>query len=318
MTHNSDRGGVKQVSTGRITFAVRDTGPEDAPAIVLIHGLAQTLFDWPDAFIEALASQHFRVVSFDNRDVGLSSRFDWMGKPPLIRLWASSTFGLPALARPPYTISDMAADTLELLDKMAIQQAHLVGASMGGMIAQRVALEQPARVSSLTCIMSSSGRSRLPAPRPDVAKQLNSGKSSDNLGDAIEESFAFRQLIGGELTEPDKNELHRRIGRATTHGWPVKLGPARQYAAIMADHARADRLQEIRCPTLVLHGALDPLLPQEHGRDIAIRVPGARLVLFPTMGHEITQSNSNLLANEIISHIETAAGCSRTTVPQSG
>lgn len=303
-----DDGGVKGPATehtriGDLSLAWRRDGARSAGApIVLIHGLGQTLADWPDVFIEGLTAGGRQVLRFDNRDIGRSSRLEALGAPPLARLWLAAMLRTPPLARPPYRLADMAADAMGLLDALGVEAAHLVGASMGGMIAQRIACARPERVVSLTLVMSSSGAPGLPGPGREIREEMSRSGGSGDLQAATERALRLRRLLAGELAPSDSAELEERVARSSAYGGPDALGSARQYAAILADRARYRLLPKISSPTLVVHGARDRLLPPAHGADIAARVPGARLIVDPTMGHEISKSGGARLAGIVLTH----------------
>jgi len=284
---------------GRPRLVWQSEGKSADLPVLLIHGLGQTLYDWPTAFVDGLTGAGCRVIRFDNRDVGRSPRFDQLGAPPLLRLWLCSTLRLPQWVKPPYSVADMAADAVALLDALNIPAAHLVGASMGGMIAQHIALTHPQRVRSLTLIMSSSGAPGLPSPRDDVQRAL-SGREPGDLPAAIASALAFRRLIAGALQADDLAELEQRVTRSTTYGWPGGTGVARQYAAILADRKRWQQLERITARCLVVHGECDPLLPIAHGRDAAARIAGSRFLPLATMGHEITPSHAIAIVPDIL------------------
>ncbi len=283
----------------------------EAPPVVLIHGLGQTLADWPDTLIDGLVAGGRRVLRFDNRDVGRSSRLDSCGAPPLVRLWLAAALRLPPLARPPYPLADMATDAIGLLDALGVRSAHLVGVSMGGMIAQRIACARPERVASLVLVMSSSGAPGLPPPGRDIREEMSSGVGRADLQAATARALRFRRLLAGELTGADVAELEDRVARSIAYGWPEGLGSARQYAAILADRDRYRRLAGIASPTLVIHGARDRLLPPAHGADIAARISGARLVVDPALGHEISGRDGAALADRILDHAALAETVAR-------
>ncbi|MBR1221295.1 alpha/beta hydrolase [Bradyrhizobium sp. U87765 SZCCT0131] len=288
-----------QPASSRPRLAWQSDGKSSDVPVLLIHGLGQTLHDWPVAFVDGLTGAGCRVIRFDNRDVGRSPRFDHLGAPPLLRLWLCSTLRLPQWVRPPYSVAEMAADAVALLDALDIPAAHLVGASMGGMIAQHIALAHPRRVQSLTLIMSSSGAPGLPSPRSDVQKALSGGEPA-SLPAAIAAATAFRRLIAGPLAADDLAELEQRVARSTAYGWPGGAGVARQYAAILADRARWRQLARIAVRCLVVHGERDPLLPLAHGQDAAGRIPGSRFLPLAAMGHEITPSHASAMVPEIL------------------
>ncbi|MDP3702968.1 MAG: alpha/beta hydrolase [Candidatus Omnitrophota bacterium] len=289
---------MQDPTSGAASLAWQSEGGSSGVPVLLIHGLGQTLQDWPRAFVTGLADTGRRVIQFDNRDVGRSPRYDRLGAPPLLRLWLCSTLRLPQWVMPPYTVSDMASDTVALLDALRIPVAHIVGASMGGMIAQHIAVTHPHRVRSLTLIMSSSGAPGLPPARGDVQRAL-SGREPDNLQTAIASAYAFRHLIAGPLSADDAAELELRVTRSTTYGWPSGAGVARQYAAILADRHRYRLLGQVKARCLVIHGEQDPLLPIAHGRDAVTRISGSRFVPLPVMAHEITPSLSASILPEI-------------------
>lgn len=280
---------------------MHEWGQESAPAIVLVGGLSQTVVDWPAAFVDALTEAGFRVIAFDNRDIGLSTRLTKLGPPPLLRLLISAKLGLSWSPRPQYLLADMADDLAALLEALGVDRAHIVGTSMGGMIAQRLALAHPQRVISLACIMSSSGAPGLPDPRQDVARQMQKGQAH-TLEEETERACSLRFLLAGELSTADRIELGQRVTRSVSRTWPANDGPARQYAAILVDRERWKLLGKLRSPTLVVHGDSDPLLPVEHGRDLASRIRHARFELAPGMGHEIPQSRAEQIAAVLINH----------------
>lgn len=291
-----------------LKLAYRSDGPPSGAPMVLIHGLGQTLVDWPSAFIDKLADAGCRVLRLDNRDVGRSWRMDHLGAPPLLRLWASATLRLPPLARPPYSLADMTADVVGLLDALGVPAVHLVGASMGGMIAQRVAIAHPERVLSLTSIMSSSGAPGLPSPRKEVRAELTREAAPNDPAAAVEKAKRFRRLIGGTLRDGDLAELERRVEQSVAYGWPESDGAARQYAAILADRGRHHLLSQIRSRCLVVHGGQDRFVPPAHGEDTAARIAGSRLVAIGDMGHEITLSSGQIVADEILAHVRAGGG----------
>jgi pimeloyl-ACP methyl ester carboxylesterase len=253
--------------------------------------------------VAALEAAGFRVVCFDNRDVGLSTALDVLGKPNL--LWASLKYKLGMVPAAPYTLEDMASDALGVLDGLQIQQAHVVGVSMGGMIAQRMALAAPQRVLSLTSIMSSSGARGLPQAAPHVMQVLLSRPSGTSTDAVVAHSVRLFQAIGSPAYPTPEAELRARV----LAGVQRSLRPAgtlRQMMAIVADFGRAALLGRITAPTLVIHGKADPLVPFACGEDTARRIPGARLVAIEGMGHDLPSEPVRQILAVLIPHLQAA------------
>ncbi|KAF1022915.1 MAG: Aclacinomycin methylesterase RdmC [Paracidovorax wautersii] len=272
---------------GAVPGALRPDG-QDKPVVLLIMGLGMQLIAWPDVFVDALVAAGFRVVRFDNRDAGLSEDMGRRGVRTPNPLWYAlrSRLGLPA--RPPYTLQDMAEDALGVLDALGIARAHVVGASMGGMVAQRVAITAPHRTISLTSMISTSGAAGLPGPAPQVLKALlrpaTAAERAGNEAALVVRGMRLFQLIGSPDHPFDDVQLRASVGAAVRRSVRAQ-GTLRQLMAVAADTRRADLLAQIRCPALVLHGDADTMLPLACGADTARRIPGARLVVLPGMGH---------------------------------
>jgi pimeloyl-ACP methyl ester carboxylesterase len=275
-------------------------GDPAAPAILLIMGLGMQLLAWPDEFCQRLLARGFRVIRFDNRDVGLSARYGGKRRSNLV--WAMLAARLRLPLRPPYSLSDMADDAIGLLDGLGIAQAHVVGASMGGMIAQLLAARFPQRVLSLTSIMSSSGNRRLEPPKPDALKALLSRPADPHdLEGVIDHLVRVFGTIGSPGFPPDPVELRQRLSRSVRRGY-YPQGVARQLIAVVASGDRRKLLRTIVAPTLVIHGAADPLVPPEAGRDTARNIPGAKLMLIEGMGHDLPPALYERLAEAIAAH----------------
>jgi pimeloyl-ACP methyl ester carboxylesterase len=291
-----------KVGANGLSFEVEDSGPagERAP-VLLVMGLGMQLTAWPQALVDALAAAGHRVIRFDNRDIGLSTWLDHLPVPNL--LWESMKLrcGLPV--RAPYTLADLAADGFGVLDALGVRRAHVVGASMGGMIAQRMALAAPERVCTLTSIMSSSGARRLPGPQPRVLQVLL-GRPKDFGESAVLDHYVrLFQAIGSPGFPEPTEVLRERIRASVRRGGYHPAGSARQLAAIAADTTRADALRHIRVPALVLHGAADPLVPLACGEDTARRIPGAQLVTIPGMGHDLPPGVVERLLPPLLAHL---------------
>lgn len=294
-----------KIVANNIHIEFEDSHPHEAhrPAALLVMGLGMQLIAWPPAFVHALTAAGFRVVRFDNRDIGLSQHFDELGMPNLV--WESMKYRLGWRIRPPYTIEDMARDALGLLDALQIASAHVVGVSMGGMIAQRLALIAPARLSSLTSIMSSSGARGLPEATARVTRALLSRPRSTGLAAQVEHAVRLFKIIGSPAFPISDAELRERVTASMVRS-NHPAGFARQIVAVAADGARAAVLGKITTPTLVLHGRADPLIPFACGQDTARRIPGARLVGIDGMGHDLAPGVVDRLLAELLPHLGSA------------
>ena len=291
----------------RIAYEVE--GAETDPAILLIMGLGTQMTRWPRGLIDGLVDRGFRVIRFDNRDVGLSTRLEDAGAPDLMAVMSAMlTGGSTPVA---YDLSDMAADAVGLLDALEIDRAHVVGGSMGGMIAQIIAATYPERVLSLTLIMSSSGNPALPRASDAVLAML-AGPRPDPADEA---AIIDRVVIGAELMGSPGYPVDPAVRRAAAvedyrRGY-YPAGIARHTAAIVASGDRRPLLARITAPTVVIHGTDDPLVPIEAGRDTAANIPGARLIELPGMGHDLPDE---LVPDVVAAIIQVAT---RATMPVS-
>jgi pimeloyl-ACP methyl ester carboxylesterase len=254
------------------------------PTILLIMGLGAQLTLWPLPFVEALVERGFHFVRYDNRDVGLSTKLD-QARPPRIGMLVLQRL-LRLRPRVPYTIGDMAADAAGLLDALGIEKAHIVGASMGGMIAQIFAATYPDRTLSLTSIMSTTGNPRLSRASREAMDVLVNRPKTDDLEALVAHGIRASQVLAGPAFPVAPEVLEARV-RETIQRSNYPDGFARQLAAIVADGDRRQRLKAIKAPTVVIHGSDDSLVPIDGGRDTAASIPGARLVEVRGMGHNV-------------------------------
>lgn len=254
------------------------------PTILLIMGLGAQLTLWPLPFVEALVERGFHVVRYDNRDVGLSTKLDH-ARPPRIGMLVLQRL-LRLRPRVPYTLGDMAADAAGLLDALGIEKAHIVGASMGGMIAQIFAATYPDRTLSLTSIMSTTGNPRLSRASREAMDVLVNRPKTDDLEAHVAHGVRASQVLAGPAFPVAPDVLEARV-RETIQRSNYPDGFARQLAAIVADGDRRQRLKAITAPTVVIHGSDDSLVPLDGGRDTAASIPGARLVEVRGMGHNV-------------------------------
>ncbi|HEY0383244.1 MAG TPA: alpha/beta hydrolase [Candidatus Elarobacter sp.] len=288
------------VPANGIQLCYETFGDRANPPLVLIMGLATQMIVWDDEFCTLLAARGFWVVRFDNRDIGMSTRFPKARTPGLAELMLAQVTRIKF--RVPYTLRDMAADTVGLMDALNIRRAHVVGASMGGMIAQELAILHPARVRSLTSIMSSTGDPRLPRATPRALAMLGKKVPLDRDGYVREYVATWRVLAGEHF--PFNFERTARQGAAAYDRGINPPGASRQLLAIIASGNRKKALRGLKVPTLVIHGTADPLVPDEHGRDTARTVPGARLLLIEGMGHSFPREVWSRIIDAVAAHAE--------------
>lgn len=283
-----------------IRIEIEDRGDPQRPAFMLIRGLATQLIQWPDALLDALVDAGHRVVVFDNRDVGLSEKFEAFGAPDVHSLTKALATGEAPPA--PYSIEDMAADAVGVLDALGIARAHVAGISMGGMIAQVAAARSPQRWLSLASIMSSSGAPGLPGPTPEAMDALLSQPVDPSDRECVIEHNVRTQRAIESPAYPMTDEEARSYAERAYDRCYCPDGVARQMAAILASGSRLELLASIRLPTLVIHGEADELIPPAAGEDTARRIPGAKLERVPGMGHDVTAANAPLLAELLVAH----------------
>jgi pimeloyl-ACP methyl ester carboxylesterase len=278
------------------------TGNPADPPILLIMGLGAQLIVWDDEFVLGLARRGHFVIRYDNRDVGLSTHFDGVAAPALPELIARRLKGEPLGA--PYLLSDMAADAAGLLDYLEIPSAHVVGASMGGMIAQTLTLEHPRRVRSLTSIMSTTGNPSLPPAKPEAMARLSMPAPAERSA-YIAQSLESQRIIGGNGFPFDEERSRRLAERAYDRAF-YPQGFTRQVAAIIASGSRREALEALRLPTLVVHGLEDPLVPVEGGLDTHEAIPGSELLLIDGMGHSLPRGVWPTVIDAIQKHVARA------------
>lgn len=279
-------------------------GAPDAEPLVLIMGLGAQMIHWDDDFCRDLAGRGFRVIRFDNRDIGQSSKLS--GGKPLrpIELLKLRIFKIAPEA--PYKLWDMAGDVIGLLDALGIRKAHIVGASMGGMIAQEIAMQYPDRVLSLTSIMSTTGNPRLPQPTREASAILLAPPPTTKEEYLTRFGQTWKVLRGASFPLDEAKDLER-AERTYARGLnPAGVG--RQLRAILASGNRKDRLRSVKAPTLVIHGTIDPLVKMEAGKDTAASIPGAKLLLIEGMGHALPIPMWPTIIGAIAEHAHGAMG----------
>ena len=271
---------MPRVSANGIEIEYEIFGELEGMPLLLIAGLGVQMLSWDDGFCELLASRGFRVIRFDNRDCGLSTWMDTAGQPDVAAAFSGN-------AKPAYLLDDMAADAAGLLDALGIRAAHVVGASMGGFIAQLVAINHLDHVLSLTSIMSGpGGRDELP-PKPEGQAVLVVNPPATRE-ERITQGVWIRKVLKGPLDPWDEGFELARVSLAVDRAYHPN-GTARQLIAILAAHSRRERLAMLGVPTLVIHGVDDILVPIENGRRVAAAVPGARMIEIEGMGHDLPE-----------------------------
>lgn len=270
--------------------------------LLMIMGIGAQLIHWPQGLLDRLHARGIQTICFDNRDVGRSTWLDGVQAPRVGPIFARSYLGLPV--KVPYTLSDMALDALAVLDALGLPSAHVVGASMGGMIGQHLAFEHPDRVQSFCSIMSTSGGAAVSVPQPWAIKALL-GPPPQTAEEAGERIAALMTAINSGIFPIDADEL-RSLGRRSFERGSNPAGFKRQFSAIAASGDRAGRLKAVRAPTLVIHGDRDPLVPLSGGKATARAIPGARLRVVEGMGHSLPRGIWDLLVDELVGHIDGA------------
>jgi len=274
---------MPRVKANNIEIEYETFGDPSSRPLLIIMGLGAQMIRWEVEFIEKFVEHGFYVIRFDNRDVGLSTKFDEAGEPDIMKIYMQVAKG--EQIESVYTLNDMADDAVGLLDALNIDKAHICGASMGGMIAQTVAYRHPSRVLSLTSIMSSTSNPDLPRPKPEAMKVLIQPPPTEREA-IIEHGVNTMRLIHGTGFPFDEERAQKMVIAALDRS-NYRPGYSRQLAAILATGNRKQNLASITAPTLVIHGSEDPLMPPDGGKDTAEAIPGAELLIIEGMGHSI-------------------------------
>jgi pimeloyl-ACP methyl ester carboxylesterase len=288
------------IGPARIQLAYQRLGDPSDPVVLLVMGLATQMIGWPDGFCDELVSRGLHVIRFDNRDVGLSTHLHDAPAPDVQAAFSGDTSSAA------YTLSDMAADTAGLLDALALDSAHVVGASMGGMIAQTLAIEHPDRVRSLISIMSTTGDREVGQSTAEALAALLSPPPRSRE-EAMDRAVSLFGVIGSPGYELDEAAVRERTAMAYDRA-NDPLGVARQLVAIVASPDRTGRLRSLSVPTLVIHGGGDALIDVSGGRATADAVPGASLLVVEGMGHDLPVELWVELATRIAEHVHRVEG----------
>ena len=292
---------ASKVGPAGIDIAYQRFGNPDAPLALLIMGVAAQSIAWPDTFCHALVERDLQVIRFDNRDVGLSTHLADAPTPDLPAVLAGD------LSSVSYRLSDMAADAVGLLDVLGFEKAHVIGASMGGAIAQTMAIENLDRVRSLTSMMSTTGNRSVGQPSPDVLRELFAGPPAVTRDEVIQQALGLFRAIGSPHYPNDENEVAELAGRAYDRSFDP-TGAARQAIASVASGDRTERLRHLEIPALVIHGLADRICNASGGRATAEAILGAELVLIEGMGHGLPPGLRVQLAARIAEFVWRAEG----------
>lgn len=279
-----------------IAYEVEGSGPP----LLMIMGIGSPMVWWPRGFLDTLLSRGLQLIRFDNRDVGKSTWLDHHGVPNVRGMLPRAIMGMKVDA--PYDLSDMAGDAAALLDHLGLSDAHVYGVSMGGMIAQQFTIDHPARVRSLVSMMSTTGDRLVSVGKPHALKKLMQRTTPGTREEAIERRLDIFRTIHGDGYPLDEDLLRQMAGEAWDHGLSAE-GFSRQFGAVLASGSRTKGLKGVKAPTLVIHGARDPLMPLSGGRATAKAIPGARLVVLDRLGHSLPREVWEEVADLVSAHV---------------
>jgi pimeloyl-ACP methyl ester carboxylesterase len=283
---------------GGIELCYQTIGDPDHPPVVMVMGVGSQMLAWPDGFCDLLASRGLFLVRFDNRDAGRSTSLDDLGVPSVTKAWRRE------LDDPPYLLSDMARDVAGLIGMLGHDSAHIVGSSMGGFVAQTLAVEHPDRVRSLASIMSSTGSGKVGQPTEEAMQVLMTRPRADLEG-YLDGIVAARRAIGSPGFPPDEEWLREVFARIHARGLNPD-GTQRQLVASICSGDRTQRLRDLAVPTVVIHGTDDPLIDVSGGEATAAAIPGAELVLIEGMGHDLPEGAWPRIVDALTANFEHA------------
>jgi pimeloyl-ACP methyl ester carboxylesterase len=301
---------MPQARANGITIEHESFGRDGDPLILMINGMAAQLIFWPESLCQGLAAKGFRIVTFDNRDIGKSTHLASLGAPDAAKVLRDMASGRQPDV--PYTLSDMADDAVGLMDALGVERAHIAGTSMGGMIAQLVAINHPDRTKSLISMNSTTGRRDLPPGNAEAIAVLTSPPKSSSREDLIEMSILVQRTLLGPGFRASEADLRANAERRTDRAPYDAAGIARQWAAAVAAPPRNLLLKTVHCPALVIHGDADPLFPVAAAEDTAQSTPGAELVIVPGLGHSYPESAVPVYLKHIGDFVSKAEGRAAT------
>ncbi len=294
---------MASIKANGIEIEYEEFGDKSNPTLLLVMGLGMQMVGWPQDFCEMIAAKDFHVIRYDNRDTGLSTHFHDAGMPDMMAIGAALMTGKKPNSS--YYLNDMGHDAAGLLDALDIEHAHVVGASMGGMIVQDLAINHSHRLLSMTSIMSTTGRQGLPQATPEAMNVLMSRPEGDDEETLLAHAYKSQQTISGSKYPPIEEDVHARTKESMARNVDP-AGIARQMAAIVASGDRVADLANVDTPTLVIHGTEDPLVPVSGGEDTAKCIPNAKLELIEGWGHTMPRVLWQPIADMITDHAATA------------
>jgi len=287
---------MAQITANGISIEYDEIGDPKGEPVVLVMGLGAQMIRWPDSFREGLADAGYRVIRYDNRDVGLSQKFEGAEMPPFDEIMASALKG--ERADVPYDLNDLARDGAAVLETLDASPAHIIGASMGGMIVQIMAARHSDRVRSMTSIMSSTQNPSLPPATPEAMAALTTAPENTERDTVVRHGVKTNAVIGSPGFDYPEDELLALNGASFDRCY-YPAGFNRQYAAIIATGDRTEEVKSIKCPSLVIHGADDPLVPVDGGHHTAECIPHAELEIVKGMGHDMPPGVVDILVPRI-------------------
>lgn len=302
---NNDSKLEDRINVNGVDIAYQLHGDPSHPTLLLIHGLSTPLTGWPSAMIKRFVAAGYQVLLLDNRDAGRSQQLDHLPSPNM--LWVILKLKLGMSVKAPYQLDDMMQDVVALLDALNLSEVHVVGASMGGMIAQLMAIYHPQRVKSLTSIMSTTGYKKLPPIEKNISRVLMQKPASSDYKDQMDYHIKKWQVIGSPEYPSSDAYLTEYVDSILQRGGSTK-GTLRQFLAIMVAANRQDALAKLSIPSLVIHGDRDGLVNVAGGKATAEAIPNAKLKIYSGMGHDFPVELIDNIADDIISHVNTNLG----------
>ncbi|MDD9904793.1 MAG: alpha/beta hydrolase [Rhodospirillaceae bacterium] len=298
---------MPKAATNGVELEYELTGPEDGPPLLLVGGLGVQIISWTETFVAALADRGFRVIAYDNRDIGLSTKHDDWGPADIKTAFKQARAKEKVEA--PYTLEDMADDAAGLLEALGIDKAHIVGSSNGGAIAQTLAIRHPDKIATMVSIMATSGRRGLPRPEGEVAEWLARPRNPSGTREgAMDEAVSTSHLIGSPGFPRDEQVLRDRAGRLYDRSFYPAGNSRHLLASIASGDGRAARLGEITAPTLVIHGRDDPLVDLACAEDVQKTIPGAEMLVIDGMGHDYPDGAVPQIADAVLDNAKRANG----------